>query len=187
MSKLRDCKTCGGQVARSAADCPHCGEVLRRKTSVLTQIVGALFVLFLLVIWMAVASEAEERERRVEAAKAFLAKDNARIAAEQEMAAAVRAAHEEEVRRQTARAEAVNAAAIVAAEKKSAEQNSHAINQLKIRIEEGSEAARYSLAMRYLEGRGLPVDEAEGMRLLRLAADNGNALARSKLKRLVRE
>ena len=43
MAKLTACKTCGGQVAKSAKACPHCGAPVRQSS--LGALVGAILLI----------------------------------------------------------------------------------------------------------------------------------------------
>ncbi|MEO5915611.1 MAG: hypothetical protein ABIS50_15360 [Luteolibacter sp.] len=47
-SKLKACTACGGQIAKSATTCPHCG-----KSSTSVARIGLVIILTLLVVWVA--------------------------------------------------------------------------------------------------------------------------------------
>jgi TPR repeat protein len=72
----------------------------------------------------------------------------------------------------------------IEAEKKRLERNT--VNWLKIRAEEGSTSAQYSLGVRYLTGDGVEKNPQMGRSLLQKAADAGEDRAKRKLEQLDR-
>ena len=48
MAKLTTCGTCGHQVSSTATQCPNCGQKFKKKTSIFTWAIAALFGLPLL-------------------------------------------------------------------------------------------------------------------------------------------
>ena len=62
--------------------------------------------------------------------------------------------------------------------------DARAIAFLKKRIASGSASSAYRLAMRYLEGKGVPKDQAEAIRLLKLAHERGDKNAEFQLSEL---
>ena len=67
---------------------------------------------------------------------------------------------------------------------KALEADKKAVEMLKTRVKAGSNSAQYELALRYIAGKGVPKDEAEAIRLLRLSAASDHARAVKKLAEL---
>lgn len=74
---------------------------------------------------------------------------------------------------------------LAAATAKSAEEaDAKTVQMLKTRVQAGSVYAQYELALRHLEGKGVPRDDSEALRLLRLSAAGGNSKAVKKLSEM---
>jgi len=69
-------------------------------------------------------------------------------------------------------------------EAKRAEIEARVLNSLKSSASKGYDFAQYDLGIRYLEGRGVPKDRAEGKKLLEQAAAQGHKKAKAKLDEL---
>ena len=63
MSKLIKCKTCGGEIARTAKVCPHCGA--KNKYQSPSQAVGCLIVLILIVVVFGALSDKKDEVKNV--------------------------------------------------------------------------------------------------------------------------
>ena len=61
------------------------------------------------------------------------------------------------------------------------------VETLRLAAEQGDAEAQASLAAMYIQGRGLPQDDAEAVRWYRLAADQGEAQARQNLETMYHE
>jgi hypothetical protein len=59
-----------------------------------------------------------------------------------------------------------------------------AVEYLRKRVKQGSASAQYSLALRYLDGAGVPKNQGEGLRLLKAAAKQNHYMSKRKLKEL---
>lgn len=64
---------------------------------------------------------------------------------------------------------------------KAVEADKKTVEMLKTRVKAGSDYAQYELALRHIAGKGVPKDEAEAIRLLRLSAASGYSKATKKL------
>jgi len=65
------------------------------------------------------------------------------------------------------------------------EQNySEALKWYELSVEQDCEEAQYRLGLMYLEGKGVPANKEEALRLLRFAAKNGYEDAAEKLEEL---
>ena len=73
-------------------------------------------------------------------------------------------------------------AATKARDAKKAAADKRAVEFLKKRVAQGSASAAYKLGVRYLEGDGVETNKAEAVRLLTLAANEGDKKAQEKLK-----
>lgn len=178
MSKLKECKHCGGEVARGAVFCPHCGgKVGRRNRDSLLFIVACLGGLMIYGCVGVMSDVADQDRKRVE----FLqAQEQGRLR-NAEAAKQLRIA--EDVKRANAAAE-LNAKVIAEAEAVRTEADERAVVALRKRMEAGSASAKYSLALRYLDGSGVETNRARAISMLEECAADGFALAASKLKSL---
>ncbi len=61
------------------------------------------------------------------------------------------------------------------------DQGRSALDDLIRSAEQGNAEAQYSLGVLYIEGQGVPQDDAEGVKWFRFAAEQGHAAAQSSL------
>ena len=78
MSKLIKCKTCGGEIAKTAKVCPHCGA--KNKYQSPAQAVGCLIVLLLVLAGFGSLSDKKDEIKNVEKALSELAEQGKDIA-----------------------------------------------------------------------------------------------------------
>lgn len=122
----------------------------------------------------------EEAEQDYESRKRQ--KINQQRAAEEAQQKAAKKAEEERVLAIAMAEEAERQRLAAAAKAKADAANLKSVEFLKKRVAQGSISAAYKLGIRYLEGDGVETNKTEAIRLLKLAAAEGDKKAVEKLK-----
>lgn len=176
---MKRCKHCEAEVATSTVYCPKCGGKLklRMRDWVVMCLIGGVCLMFagcFALAWVAddVAQKEQKRQAIREAEQAEAR--TAAIKAEQARQADKMMEFVEQV------AEHAEAQA-KAKKEKDDDADRRAIASLKMRIDDGSIAAKYSLAIRYLEGNGVTKDEAKAITMLKECAAEDHRMAKKKL------
>ena len=186
---MKRCKYCEAEVATSTVYCIKCGGKLKLRTRDILLILLGIFAVvccFLMYgcskIWGQAKQDVAAAERRA------VAIHNQKVKAEQdrkmqEIMAPILAEQERHSKAKEAAAKAAEVARKAKAEE-DRKADIRAIGILKMRIEKGSVAAKYSLAIRYIDGNGVEVDKELGLEMLKECAAEDHAMAKKKLRDL---
>ena len=184
---MRDCKHCSGEIANDAATCPHCGgknpTAAGTATTVFRMVLGGVLCLGMYSCITGFADQEKQMLEQAETRRAEQkeeAKQNYQKVLEQ-VKSEVEA--QKAIEEAAAKAAAEKLAKEEAAKKAKQDQvNANAVEFLKKRVDQGSISAAYKLGIRYLEGDGVETNKAEAIRLLTLAANQGDKKAKEKLE-----
>lgn len=182
---MKRCKHCEAEVSTSTVYCPKCGGKLKLRIRdwLVYGFIGGVCLMFagcFALAWIADdVAKAQYKQQAIREA------DQA-----QARSAAIKA---EETRKAAQMMETLDQMVDLAEEKEKAKQakqadaDRRAVSSLLMRIDSGSIAAKYSLAVRYLEGNGVELDKAKAITMLKECAAEDHRAAQKKLGELGEE